>query len=362
MVPLMAAKLDELLSAMVARKGSDLHLICGLEPKIRSSGNLGVLEEKVIDQPTMYKLLEAICPPDRWAHFMKTHDLDFAYEIPGVARFRANYLFNHWGPGAVFRQIPSKIMTMEDLKLPDVLRRICELKSGLVFVTGPTGSGKSTTMAAMLDYVNSNFSKHIITIEDPIEFVHKNRKSVIVHREVGDHSKSFAAALKGAMRADPDIILVGEMRELETIRLALGCAAMGMLVFGTLHTNNAPKTIDRVIDVFPSEEQSQIRTMLAESLSGVVSQLLCRTADGKGRAAVHEVLLRTDALANAIREGQISSLRNIIESGRQEGMVSMDSSLKVLLAANKITPLEAYLKATDKKEFAKFIPEKSVIG
>ncbi|MGB0259150.1 MAG: type IV pilus twitching motility protein PilT, partial [Coraliomargarita sp.] len=223
-------------------------------------------------------------------------------------------------------------------------------KEGLVLVTGPTGSGKSTTLAAMIDYINDNFDKHIITIEDPIEFVHPKKRSVIVHREVREHSESFANALKGAMRADPDIVLVGEMRELETIKLALSCASMGMLVFGTLHTNNAPKTIDRIIDAFPAEEQNQIRVMLAGCLSCVVSQLLCKKQP-KGRVAVHEILLQHDALPNTIRTGRISAIRGIIESSSAQGMCLMDSSIRQQLNAGNISPQEAYMKASDKEAF-----------
>jgi len=224
-----------------------------------------------------------------------------------------------------------------------------------VLVTGPTGSGKSTTLAAMIDYINVNFNKHVITIEDPIEFVHMNKQSIIAQREVGSDTDTFAAALRGSMRADPDIILVGEMRDLETIGLALSCSAMGLLVFGTLHTNNAPKTVDRIIDAFPADEQPQIRAMLAQSLAGVVSQLLCRTADGKGRVAVHEILLEHEALASTIREGMISNIRSIIEGSRAVGMKTMDSDLLRLLDEERITPLEAYMKASNKQDFEQFI-------
>ena len=254
--------------------------------------------------------------------------------------------------GAVFRQIPTKILTIKDLNLPEVLTKVSEYKSGLVLVTGPTGSGKSTTMAAMIDYINENYSKHIITIEDPIEFVHKNKKSTIVHIEIGIHANSFAEAMKSAMRSDPDIILLGEMRDLETIKLALTTAAMGVLVFATLHTNNAPKTIDRIIDVFPADEQPQVRMMLSESIQAIVSQLLCKKVGGKGRVAVHEILLWIEALPNTIREGQISNIRTIIENNTATGMCSMDQNLKRLLAEGTITKEEGYMKAQDKKDFA----------
>jgi twitching motility protein PilT len=343
--------IDQLLRAALTRNGSDLHLLIGLAPRARVSGSLITLGEfPVITTEGMESLLKEICPPHRWEHYLKHRDLDFAYEIPGLARFRVNYLYNAWGQAAVFRQIPSRILSFDDLKLPEALKKLCSLREGLVLVTGPTGSGKSTTLAAILDYINSNFSRHIITVEDPIEFVHTNKKSVIVHREVLEHTDTFADALKGAMRADPDIILVGEMRQLETIRLALGCASMGMLVFGTLHTNNAPKTIDRIIDAFPADEQNQIRVMLGSCLRGVVSQLLCKKITG-GRVAVHEILLPHDALGGTIRSGNINAIRNIIEGSMAEGMISMDFSLKKLLAAGEISKQEAYMKATDKAAF-----------
>ena len=342
--------LDQYLKTMLDEGGSDLHLNVGSPPKIRTSGKITTLDAEVLTQESLGAMLREICRPERWQHFLDHKDLDLAYEIAGLARFRGSYLYNHWGPAAVFRQIPAEILSFDTLNLPEVLREVCSYSEGLVFVTGPTGSGKSTTLAAMIDYINENFQKHIITIEDPIEFVHPKKKSVIVHREVGEHTHSFANALKGAMRADPDIILVGEMRELETIKLALNCASMGMLVFGTLHTNNAPKTIDRIIDAFPAEEQAQIRVMLASCLSCVVSQLLCKRQP-KGRVAVHEILLKHDALPNTIRTGKISAIRGIIESSRSRGMCLMDGSIKEKLDAGLITPEEAYMKASNKEEF-----------
>lgn len=355
------AALDQFLIEMLNRKGSDLHLSINQPAKIRVHGRLEPLTEDLITSDFMEMILREICPEVRWTHYMENHDLDFAYEIEGVARFRTNYLYNYNGMAAVFRQIPSKILTLEDLRLPGVLKDICRYTGGLICVTGPTGSGKSTTLAAMIDYINSNFNKHIITIEDPIEFVHKNKLSTIVHREVGIHSASFAKALRGAMRSDPDILLLGEMRDMETISLALTCASMGMLVFATLHTNNAPKTIDRIIDAFPADEQAQIRTMLAESLQAVVSQLLCRTVDGRGRVAVHEILLWTEGLPNTIREGQISNIRTIIESNRGIGMCSMDVCLNDLMEEGRISAEEAYMKASDKKRFLEFLPERAAL-
>jgi twitching motility protein PilT len=343
--------IDALLRTMLERGGSDLHLCVGLPPKARISGALVPLDNTVVDDARMTTLLSEICPEHRWADYLQRHDLDLAHEIPGLARFRANFLRNHWGMGAVLRQIPGKILTFDDLKLPEVLKRLCHLDQGLVVVTGPTGSGKSTTLAAMIDYINTNLRRHIITIEDPIEFVHQAKKSVIVHREVGEHTGSFAAALKGAMRHDPDIVLLGEMRELETIKLALSCASMGMLVFGTLHTNNAPKTIDRIINAFPAEEQNQVRVMLAGCLAGVVAQLLCKRLP-KGRVAVHEILLPHEALPNTIRSGLISNIRGIIEGGTADGMISMDGSLMRVLKEGQIAPEEAYAKAANKALFA----------
>ena len=343
--------INQYLRRMLELGGSDLHLSINFPAKARIHGNIQLLDDEVLDAPRMEKLMKEICLPAwRWTKFMETHDLDFAHEIPGLARFRCNYFYNYHGMGCVLRQIPSRILTMEELHLPKTLEEICNYQSGLVLVTGPTGSGKSTTLAAMIDYINENLQKHIITIEDPIEFVHRNKNCTIVHREVGIHSESFPRALRGAMRSDPDIVLIGEMRENETIRLGLTCAAMGMLVFATLHTNNAPKTVDRIIDAFPADEQAQIRTMLAECLQAIVSQLLCRKKNG-GRVAVHEILLWADGLPNTIREGQIANIRTIIDSSGGRGMRSMDNSIQEQLNAGNITAEEAYMKASDKSRF-----------
>ncbi len=345
------AALDSLLRTMLEKGGSDLHLTVGLPPKARISGSLAPLSDSPIGAAQMETFLKEICPPARWADFLERKDLDLAHEIPGLARFRGNFLYNHWGQAAVFRQIPSKILSFDDLKLPEALKKLCHLNEGLVVVTGPTGSGKSTTLAAMIDYINTHQARHIITIEDPIEFVHPVKKSVIVHREVGEHTRTFADALKGAMRHDPDILLLGEMRELETIKLALSCASMGMLVFGTLHTNNAPKTVDRIINAFPAEEQNQVRVMLAGCLAGVVAQLLCKRIP-KGRCAVHEILLQHEALPNTIRSGQIGNIRAIIEGGGADGMCTMDHSLMARVKDQTIDAHEAYMKAANKALFA----------
>ncbi len=344
------AAIDQLLRTMLDKGGSDLHLTVGLPPKARISGTLQAIGPDPVDAGTMERLLKEIVPERRWTDFLDRKDLDLAHEIPGLARFRGNFLYNHWGQAAVFRQIPAKIVAFDELKLPEALKKLCHLTEGLVVVTGPTGSGKSTTLAAMIDYINTNFARHIITIEDPIEFVHQAKKSTIVHREVGEHTDSFAAALKGAMRHDPDIVLLGEMREMETIKLALSCASMGMLVFGTLHTNNAPKTIDRIINTFPAEEQNQVRVMLSSCLAGVVAQLLCKRIP-KGRCAVHEILLTHEALPNTIRSGQIANIRSLIEGGGSDGMVTMDNSLMARVKDNTIEAKEAYMKASNKALF-----------
>lgn len=344
------AAIDQLLAELLRRGGSDLHLTVGLPPRGRLSGDLQPLSPEPLSRLTIEPLLHEICPAKRWKHFEEHSDLDFAYEIPGLARFRCNYLHNHWGMAAVLRQIPSKILTFEQLRLPESLKRFCQLRSGLVLVTGPTGSGKSTTLAAMIDFINSTQTRHIVTLEDPVEFVHPSRRCVIVHREVGEHTQSFASGLRSAMRSDPDIILLGEMRELETIKLALNAASMGILVFGTLHTNSAPKTIDRIINAFPADEQNQVRVLLAGCLAGIVSQLLCKK-EGGGRVAAHEILLQHEALPNVIRTGRISDIRSIIESAANDGMCSMDGTLTRLLNSGTINAHEAYMKALDKKAF-----------
>lgn len=345
------AEIDALLKTMLEKGGSDLHLTVGLPPKARISGTIQPIADKPLSAADMERLLKEIVPERRWKEYLERHDLDLAHEITGLARFRGNYLYNHYGQAAVFRQIPAKILSFDELKLPEAIKKLCHLNEGLVVVTGPTGSGKSTTLAAMIDYINTNLSRHIITIEDPIEFVHPVKKSIIVHREVGEHTHSFAAALKGAMRHDPDILLVGEMRELETIKLALSCASMGMLVFGTLQTNNAPKTVDRIINAFPADDQNQVRVMLAGCLSGIVAQLLCKKVP-KGRIAVHEILLQHEALGNTVRSGQIANIRQIIESGGADGMVLMDTSLMNRVKDGSIEPKEAHMKAANKALFA----------
>ena len=343
-------ELDTLLTDMLAKGGSDLHLAVDSPPKTRIDGVIHLLNEQPIGAREMEALLKEVTPAHRWETFTRTGDVDLAHEIPGKARFRMNLFKNSWGMASVLRQIPSRISSIDELDLPVALKALAAYKNGLVLVTGPTGNGKSTTLAAIINHINEISQKQIITLEDPVEFAHDDKKSTIIHREVGEHTRSFSTGLKGAMRADPDVILIGEMRDMETIRLALNCAAMGMLVFATLHTNNATKTVDRIIDAFPADEQNQIRIMLAESLRGIVSQLLCQKKDG-GRIAVHEILLTHGALPNCIRSHSLSNIRNIIDQNRDRGMISMDASLSILLKADLITQEEAYMKAIDKTRF-----------
>lgn len=342
--------LDQILEQMLSRGGSDLHLTVGSAPRIRVDGEISPMGDQVLDAATLERMLREVTPEQRWEMFEAKGDADLAHEIPGKARFRMNLFRNSHGIATVLRQIPSRIASIDDLDLPQALKDIAGYSEGLVLVTGPTGSGKSTTLAAIINHINENSQKQVITLEDPVEFTHDDKKSTIIHREVNLHTPTFARGLRSAIRADPDVVMIGEMRDMETIRLALNCAAMGMLVFATVHTNNATKTIDRIIDAFPSDEQNQIRIMLADSLRGVVSQLLCQKRDG-GRVAAHEILLKHSALPNCIRKGSLANIRNIIEQNREQGMIAMDTSLQQLLDEEIITPNEAYMKAIDKTRF-----------
>jgi twitching motility protein PilT len=347
-------KLDELFRIVKSKGASDLHMLEGLPPKIRIDGDLTpIAGHPVLTTAMMREYLSGIARPDQWKQYEECGDLDFAYGLEGVARFRCNFLRQTFGYGAVFRQIPDKIKSLEELFMPKALTQLAHLRSGLVLVTGPTGSGKSTTLAAIIDVINRTYKKHVITIEDPIEFVHQNKGSVITQREVGQHTDSFAAALRAAIREDPDVILVGEMRDLETISLALTASELGLLVFATLHTNSAAKTIDRVIDVFPAGQQPQIRTMLSESLQAVVSQLLLKKVGG-GRVAAVEILIRREGLGNMIREGAISKIISLIQSGRAEGMQTMDQALMQHLKLGNIDGESAFMKAFDKSMFEQF--------
>jgi twitching motility protein PilT len=352
------AQIDELLRYLKEHKGSDLHLAAGLEPRIRVNGDLRAVEgQSRLDDAGLRKLLREMATQSQWAAYEAKHDLDFAYGLEGVARFRANFFVQEHGAGAVFRMIPEKIVALEELQLPKAIEGLVHLRKGLVVVTGPTGSGKSTTLAAIVDKINRTYAKHILTLEDPVEFVHENKKSVISHREVGSHTQGFGPGLRAAIRQDADVVLVGEMRDYETISLALTAAEMGMLVFGTLHTNNAPKTIDRIIDTFPSDEQTQVRLSLAESLGGVVAQLLLPTSDGKGRVAANEILLKTKALPNIIREANVSMLASFIQQGKADGMQLMDDALFDLVQTKQVDPHDAYAKATDKPRFEPLLPK-----
>ncbi len=352
------ARINKHFEYLIANKGSDLHLSEGQPPKIRVHGAVSAIpDEPVLEGESFREMLAEICDPKAFEMYLKTGDLDFAYEMNEKSRFRCNYLKQQNGLGAVFRLIPTEIATLEDLGVPDVVKNFATMRSGLILVTGPTGSGKSTTLAAILDYINRTSSRHIITIEEPIEFVHSNRHSIITQREVPIQTPSFADGLRAALREDSDIVLVGEMRDLDTISLALTAAETGLLVFGTLHTNNARKTIDRIIDVFPSDQQSQVRTMLAASLRGVLAQLLCKRIDKPGRTAVHEIMFATPAVSAIIREGATQKLYDVITGGKGEGMQFMDESIWSKLREGMITPEEAYMKAIDKTRFKKYLPK-----
>ncbi|MCU0796418.1 MAG: type IV pilus twitching motility protein PilT [Akkermansiaceae bacterium] len=352
------AEIDRLFQYLVASRGSDLHLSEGQPAKIRVHGSVTAIpDEPVLSHDTIRHMLEEICEPRAFSHYLETGDLDFAYEMDEESRFRCNYLKQKNGLGAVFRLIPTEIMTLEQLGVPDVVKRFAQIRSGLILVTGPTGSGKSTTLAAILDHINTHYNRHIITIEEPIEFVHGNKQSIITQREVPIQTPSFADGLRAALREDADIVLVGEMRDLETISLALTAAETGLLVFGTLHTNNARKTVDRIIDVFPADQQSQVRTMLAASLRGVLAQLLCRRVDKPGRVAVHEIMFATPAVSAIIREGATQKLYDVITGGKGEGMQFMDESIWSKLREGIISPEEAYMKAIDKTRFKHFLPK-----
>jgi twitching motility protein PilT len=345
------AKIDDLFKILRDKKGSDLHLSPDNPPLMRVAGDLAPMTpHKLTHEEIQALLFEMMNEPQR-KQFEATHDIDFAYEVTALqCRFRANIFLGRLGIGSVFRLIPTQIMTVEQLGLPNTVLKFTNLKKGLVVVTGATGSGKSTTLAAMIDDINKKQKEHILTIEDPIEFVHVSQGCLINQREVGRHTQSFSAALRAALREDPDIILVGEMRDLETIELAITAAETGHLVFGTLHTNSAAKTVDRIINVFPTGQQEQIRAMLAESLKGVIAQQLLKTVDG-GRCAALEILSVTPAVSNLIREGKTFQIPSVIQTGKAEGMQMMDQALQALLAAKKVT-LEQVQKYSQNKVFS----------
>ncbi|MCZ6570548.1 MAG: PilT/PilU family type 4a pilus ATPase [Deltaproteobacteria bacterium] len=346
------ATVDNWLRALKDRKGSDLHLAAGGLPRMRSDGKLAPLEgEGELTDDALRSLMREIVNEEQWRSYEAEGDLDFAYALEGVARFRGNYLVQERGAAAVFRIVPERILSVEDLGLPPAIATLAELEKGFVLVTGPTGSGKSTTLAAIIDAINRSRACHIVTIEDPVEFVHENQKAILSHREVGSHTGSFAAAVRSAIRQDADVVLVGEMRDRETIGIAITAAEMGLLVFGTLHTNSAVRTVDRMIDAFPAPEQNQVRTSLSESLAGIVAQQLLVSADGNGRVAVHEILLRSTGLPNVIREGATHMLAQLIQSGHAQGMQSMDDALFAAAQDGRVRPFDAYLKASDRARF-----------
>ena len=347
-------KIDVYLKKCAELGGSDLHMTAKVPAKVRVHGELKAISDKPLDPEHLKELLLELLNEQRKEAYLERHDLDMAYELPGIARFRVNMSLTRNGPAGVFRLIPEEITPLEELNVPMQILKFAELRSGLILVTGPTGSGKSTTLAALLDHINRNKKKHIITIEEPIEFVHRNRSSFFLQREVGVDTESFASALRAATREDPDVVLVGELRDPETIGLAITAAEMGCLVFATLHTNSASKTVDRIIDVFPESQQNQIRTMLAETLKGVCAQLLLPGAS-KGRVPVNEILMGSFALSSVIREGSVAKIVSLIESGRGQGMQLMDDSIMERLKAKQITGETAHLFASNKQRFERYV-------
>jgi len=346
------AAMDNLLRQLVEQGGSDLHLRCGEPPILRRHGEMVRLDDQApLDDATLMRMLHVIMPDRNRVEYAETNDSDFAYEIDGLARFRANAFRERKGAGAVLRVIPAKVVTAEELGITPEVQALCQLTKGLVLVTGPTGSGKSTTLCALIDLVNRTRTDHVITIEDPIEFVHKNKRCVITQRQVGVHTGSFKHALRAALREDPDIVLVGELRDLETASIAIETAETGHLVFGTLHTTTAPSTIDRLVDQFPADRQEQIRVMLSESLKGVISQVLCKKIGG-GRVAAREVLLSTLAISNLIREAKTFQITSVMQTSRRSGMMTLNDALIELVDGGQVEPKEAYVKATDKVGFA----------
>jgi len=345
------AQIDAFFKLMNEHGASDLHLVAGQQPVLRINGDLERVKYQPLDNDTLKFMLYEIAPEDKVKIFEEAGDVDFAYEIPGLARYRANFFQQNNGIGAVFREIPSTILTCDQLGLPQVIKKLATLPRGLVLVTGPTGSGKSTTLAAIVHEANMIRKDHILTVEDPIEFVHKSEKAIINHREVGSHTRSFAAALRGALREDPDIIMVGEMRDLETISLAIEASATGHLVFATLHTTSAAKTVDRVIEVFPVNQQEQIRNTLADGLRAVIAQTLFKRADRKGRVAALEIMIATPAIRNLIREGKTFQIPSMLQTGKKYGMQLLDDAIMELLKKKVITPEDAYSKANEKSRF-----------
>ena len=345
-------KIDSLFDKLIEQGGSDLHLEQGQKPKIRLHGELNEMEGlDVLTEESLVGLMEEIASKDWWQKYLETGDLDFAYAYEDKARFRANYFRHFYGYGCIFRIIPSEILSLDKIGMPETLYEFADYRSGLVLITGPTGSGKSTTLAAVIDHINASKTQRIITIEEPVEFLHSNKQSVITHREVGLDTDSFTSGLRGAIKSDTNVILVGEMRDQETISLALKAAEMGILVFGTLHTNSAAKTVDRIIDVFPANQKNQVRSVLANTLTGIVAQQLLKSADGARRWVSYEILLRTTSLPSIIRAGETVKLTSEIQLNKQRGMILMDDCLRQLVSEGKVAQSEAYLKALDKASF-----------
>ncbi|MDY6980622.1 MAG: type IV pilus twitching motility protein PilT [Pseudomonadota bacterium] len=351
------ARLDTFLELVVKQNGSDLHMVAGNPPRVRINGDTFAIKYRELSPDETQDLIYEIMSDTQKEHFLENSGVDFAYEAENLARFRVNVFQHLEGIGAVFRVIPSEIKSLNDLGLPPVLKNLARQRKGLILVTGPTGSGKSTSLAAMVDFVNSERKGHILTIEDPIEFVHNDKKCLISQREVGDHTPRFANALHSALREDPDVILVGELRDLETIHLAITAAEMGILVMATLHTSTAASSVDRILNVFPSGEEAYVRTMLSTSLVGIISQQLVRRSDGKGRVAALEIMINNPAIANVLREGKTEQLENIIQGGAMQGMQLMDTALQRLVDSEMITGEDAYMKARNKALFAKYVDE-----
>ena len=350
-VPHTPRHIDEYLKDVLLKGGSDLHFVAGDPPRIRVYGELQTLRDQPLGQDQVREALTEIMSRQALTRLEEMDGADFAYTIPGVSRFRVNVFRHIGGLGGVFRAIPSKALTLDELNMPEAVRSLCRANNGLILVTGKTGSGKSTTLAAMLDDINARVKGHILTIEDPIEFVHPRKNCLVSQREVGVHSPSFAEALRSALREDPDVVLVGELRDLETMSIAVTAAEMGILVMGTLHTNGAAATVDRIVNAFPADKQAHVRTMLSTSLRGVISQQLIPRADKRGRVGALEILVNTPAVSNLIRQGKLDQLENTMQSGGQHGMRNMDSAIQELLDKGVITGRSAYEKAINKQRF-----------
>ncbi len=349
------AQIDAFFKLMHEQGASDLHMVSGQQPILRIRGDMERIKYKALDNDSLKPLLYEIITEEKIKEFEETGDVDFGYEIPGLARYRGNLFMQKYGIGGVFREIPSEILTCEQLGLPHIISKLSGLPKGMVLVTGPTGSGKSTTLAAIIDEANKTRHDHILTIEDPIEFVHKSQNCIVNHREVGLHTASFSTALRGALREDPDIIMVGEMRDLETISLAMEAAMTGHLVFGTLHTINASKTVDRMIEIFPANQQAQVRSTLADALKAVVSQTLFKRIDKKGRCAALEILVCTPAIRNLIREGKTFQIPSAMQTGKKYGMQTLDDAIMTYLQKNMISAEDAYTNAIEKAKFVGFL-------